>query len=71
MSLNVVSDAEIIQEVNNILLQNMSPSKVARFWAIWQKGEGDYLKWRDETFDGESVDSLFAQIKLFEKKKSE
>ena len=71
MTVNVVSDAEIIQEANTILLEKMSPAKVARFWAIWQKGEGDYLKWRDETFDSETVDSLFEKIKAFQEKPPE
>ena len=66
MTVHVVSDAEILQEAANILLENMNPSKAVRFWAIWQKGEGNYLQWRDDAFKMETVDSLFEQIKAFQ-----
>jgi hypothetical protein len=66
MTIDVVSEAEIIQEASEPLLQKMSPTKVARFWASWQVGQGDYLQWRDEAFADESVDSLYKQVEAFQ-----
>ncbi|MEZ4662074.1 MAG: hypothetical protein R2911_31370 [Caldilineaceae bacterium] len=67
MTIKVVGDAEIMQEAAYVLMQHMSPTKVARFWAGWQVGHGDYLLWRDETFAGQSVDELYAEIIRFQK----
>jgi len=66
MSVQVVSEAEVLREATQVLLQHLSPSKVVRFWASWQRGEGDYLAWRDETFGHESVDSLYEEIIAFQ-----
>lgn len=70
MSVIIESDAGIMQEVSELLLQKMSPTKVARFWASWQVGQGDYLQWRDETFADETVDSLCKQVKGYQKSSS-
>ncbi len=69
MTVMIASDVEIMQEVSDLLLQKMSPAKVARFWATWQIGQGDYLQWRDEQFAHETVDSLYEQIKAFQDKR--
>lgn len=66
MTVTIESEAEIMQEVTELLLQKMSPAKVARFWASWQIGQGDYLKWRDAAFADETVDSLYEQIKTLQ-----
>jgi hypothetical protein len=66
MNVTIESEAEIMQEVSELLLQKMSPAKVARFWASWQVGRGDYLQWREATFADETVDSLYEQIKAFQ-----
>ena len=66
MNVTIESDAEIMQEVTELLLQKMSPAKVARFWASWQVGQGDYLQWREATFADETVDTLYEQIKTFQ-----
>ena len=66
MNVTIESEAEIMQEVSELLLQKMSPAKVARFWASWQVGQGDYLQWREATFTNETVDSLYEQIKTFQ-----
>jgi hypothetical protein len=68
MNVTIESEAEIMQEVSELLLQKMSPAKVARFWASWQVGQGDYLQWRETTFADETVDSLYEQIKTFQEK---
>ena len=69
MATQVISDADIIQEASEILLQHMSPSKVVRFFASWragQAGQGDDLAWPDEEFAGETVDSLSQKILAFQ-----
>jgi len=38
MSVQVVSEVEILREATQVLLQHLTPSKVARFWASWQRG---------------------------------
>lgn len=68
MSIQVIAEADIIREASEILLQHMSPSKVARFWASWHAGQGDYLVWRDEAFADETVDDLYDKIKTFQQK---
>ena len=50
MTIRVVPDAEVIEEARKILLQHMTPSKAARFWAIWYQGNEHFLGWRDEHF---------------------
>jgi hypothetical protein len=66
MTTKVLNEGEILREATEILAQHMSPAKVARFWADWQLGQGDYLAWKDETFAAETVDSLYEAIKDFQ-----
>lgn len=66
--IQVISEAEIMREASQILLEHLSPVKAARFWASWYAGQGDYLDWRDETFGKETVDSLFPKIFAFQDK---
>ena len=47
MTVNVDSEATVMREAAEILLRNLTPSRLARFWAAWQVGQGDYLSWRD------------------------
>ena len=65
MTIRVVPDAEVIEEARKILLQHMTPSKAARFWAIWHQGNDNFLGWRDETFREETVESLYEKIVEF------
>ena len=66
MTVNVSSDMEIRGEAWDVLLRHMSPSKLARFWAGREMGRGDYLRWRDEAFAGQTVDELYAAIESFQ-----
>lgn len=66
MTVNVSSDAEIWREAWDVLLRHMSPSKLARFWAGREMGRGDYLRWRDEVFAGQTVDELYTAIESFQ-----
>ncbi len=67
--IQVKSEQQILQESLQILLSNMEPSKVARFWAACNVGSGDYLKLKDELFAQESVTSLYSKILEFQQSK--
>jgi hypothetical protein len=66
MTVQVAPEAEVLRKAAQILLQHLSPAKVARFWASWQAGQGDDLQWRDETFATATVDDLYSQIVEFQ-----
>lgn len=67
MTVKVPSDQEIMREAAEILTEHMSPAKLARLWAVWQTGNGDYLAWRDEVFGAETVETLYEKVKTFQK----
>jgi hypothetical protein len=70
MSIKVTSDREILREVAQILMEHMEPSKVARFWAACQLGEGDYTLQRRELFAAETVASLIEKVRAYEQRDS-
>jgi hypothetical protein len=57
---------QVLQEGFQVLLSNMDPSAVARFWAACNLGKGDYLKLKDDLFAQESVASLYAKVTEFQ-----
>jgi hypothetical protein len=67
--IKVKNEQQVLQEGLQILLANMEPSKVARFWAACNFGSGDYLKLKDELFGQESVASLYAKVLDFQESK--
>lgn len=69
--IQVRSEQQILQEGLQILLSNMEPYKVARFWAACNIDSGDYLKLKDELFAQESVASLYSKILEFESSEHE
>lgn len=71
MTIQIATAAEVRREVAQLLLQHLTPAKLARFWADWQGGQGDYLDWRDEEFAAETVDSLYEQVLAFQAKISQ
>jgi hypothetical protein len=71
MTIQVKSEQQVLQEGLPILLSNMEPSKVARFWAACHIGSGDYLKLKDELFAQESVASLYSNILEFQSRDRE
>lgn len=66
MKIKVPSEQQILQEALEVLLANLEPSKVMRFWAACQLGEGDYLKLKDQLFEGENVASLYEKISAYQ-----
>ena len=69
--IQVKSEQQVLQEGFQILLSNMEPSTVARFWAACHIGKGDYLKLKDQLFAQESVSSLYSKILDFQASKRE
>lgn len=67
--IQVKNEQQVLQEGLQILLSNMEPSKVARFWAACNLGSGDYLKLKDDLFEQESVASLYTKVLEFQQKK--
>ena len=71
MGIQVTTDADVMREVAQILLDHLSPTKVARFWASWHLGQGDYLAWREGEFSAETVDSLYQKISAFQEESAQ
>ncbi len=67
MNIVVNSEQEILQEGEAVLIEHLGPSKAARFLSAWRQGGADYLKIREQLFEGEAVDSLYDKIVEFEK----
>ena len=67
MSIVVNSEQEILKEGEAVLIEHLGPSKAARFLSAWRQGGADYLKIREQLFEGETVDSLHDKIVEFEK----
>jgi hypothetical protein len=66
MTIKVINDQENLQEVMQVLLTHLEPSKVMKFWAACKLGEGDYLQLKEKLFAQETVTSLYAKIKEFQ-----
>ncbi len=66
MTVRITTEAEVRREVAQLLLQHLTPAKLARFWASWQVGQGNYLDWREEEFAQETVDSLYEKVLAFQ-----
>ncbi len=66
MSIQVVGEAKVMREASEILLEHLTPSEAARFWASWHVGKGDYLAWRDEEFANETVTTLYEKIQEYQ-----
>jgi hypothetical protein len=66
MMTQVLKEADVVREASEILLEHLDPAKVARFWANWRIGQGDYLQWRDKQFGQETVAHLYEEIVSFQ-----
>jgi len=62
MTVKVLGESEIWYDVSQVLLQHLSPTRAVRFWASWQVGHSDYLRWRDEQFGDETVVTLYEKV---------
>jgi hypothetical protein len=62
----VVRVEVIRKRLSKILDEHLSPAKVVRFWASWQTGHSEYLAWRDECFDAETVAGLCEKVQAYQ-----
>ncbi|MBD2610234.1 MAG: hypothetical protein RMY62_021520 [Nostoc sp. ZfuVER08] len=70
MKIKVINEQENLQEVIQVLLTHLEPSKVMKFWAACKLSEGDYLQFKEKLFAEETVASLYAKIKDFQDEES-
>ncbi len=70
MKIKVINERENLQEVIQVLLTHLEPSKVMKFWAACKLSEGDYLQLKEKLFAEETVASLYAKIKDFQDEES-
>ncbi|NMF62025.1 hypothetical protein DP113_04625 [Brasilonema octagenarum UFV-E1] len=66
MTIKVINEQQNLQEVIQVLLTHLEPSKVMKFWAACKLGEGDYLQLKEKLFVQEDVDSLYEKIKAYQ-----
>ena len=66
MTIKVINEQQNLQEVMQILLTHLEPSKVMKFWAACKLGEGDYLQLKEKLFVQENVDSLYEKIQAYQ-----
>ncbi|PSB18638.1 hypothetical protein C7B76_08110 [filamentous cyanobacterium CCP2] len=71
MSIKIPRQQEIIEEAMQVLWQHLPPSKVSLVISMWFAEGGDYLKMREELFEGETVESLAAKIQPFQERKAD
>ena len=66
MTVRIPGEGEVLREVSQLLMEHLSPAKVVRFWASWQTSHSQYLAWRDERFDAETVASLYEKVQAYQ-----
>lgn len=66
MKIDLKNDQQIIAAAFGLLIENLEPSTVARFWQLCNFGTEDYSQLKDQLFVGETVDSLYEKIKAKE-----
>lgn len=71
MAIEVMNEREIMREATEILLERMSPAKVARLWAMWQLGQGDYQAIREELFAEDTVHTLYEKVQAYQDRGTE
>lgn len=71
MMVKLINEQEVLQEAAEVLLQHMEPAKVARFWAAWQVGGGNYIAIREQLFAEETVATLVEKIRAYQKEGQE
>ena len=66
MTVTIPSEGEVLREVSAVLMEHLSPAKVVRFWASWQASHSQYLAWRDDRFDAETVATLYEKVATYQ-----
>ena len=67
MTVKVMRDQDIVEEATEVLLDNLGTAKMARFWAAWQIGTGDYTAMREQLFAGETVQTLYEKVQAYQR----
>ena len=62
---------QLIDAGSVTLVERVSPAKIARLWAMWQLGRGDYEAVREELFAEETVHTLYDQIRTYQDTQAE
>lgn len=70
MTIKVINEQENLQEVMQVLLTHLEPSKVMKFWATCKISEGEYLQLKEKLFAQETVASLYTKIQEYQDKNS-
>ncbi|OUL28699.1 hypothetical protein BV372_24455 [Nostoc sp. T09] len=70
MTIKVINEQENLQEVMQVLLNHLEPSKVMKFWATCKISEGEYLQLKEKLFAQETVAILYTKIKEYQDKNS-
>ena len=66
MKIKITKEHQILQEGLETLINHLELSKVVRFIAACQLGEGDYLELKNKLFEQETVASLYEKIKDYQ-----
>lgn len=66
MKINLKNDQQIVEAAFGLLIENLEPSTVARFWQLCNFSTEDYSQLKERLFMGETVDSLYTKIKAQE-----
>ena len=63
----MISDANIRVKGMKALIEALGPVDSARFVSLALREPFDYIKWRNEEFGDESLESLIEKIRIFER----
>lgn len=66
MNIQIPRQQDVMEEAMQVLWQHMPPSKVVLVISMWYSEGGDYLKTRDQLFEGETVESLAVKVQTFQ-----
>lgn len=66
MTIKVHNEQQILTEAMQVLMTQLEPSKVLRFWAACSKSEPNYRNLKEQLFGTETVASLYDKVKAFE-----
>ena len=63
-----MSENELTAKCMDILVDQVGPVEAERFVYVLNRENFDYTEWQRNLFDGETVDSLFDKIDVFQKR---
>ena len=57
------TDSEIRSEGMTALLERLGPAEATRFLTLVQREGFDYTEWRQNLFEGKTIDQILAKVK--------